>query len=111
MPDDTQVDFRQTVAELCRQLESRTAERDEALAREAAMAEVVEVINSSPGDLEPVFQAIVEKAHTLCGATCGSLQLWDGERFRGVAMRGFPEPMVEALRRGYSPGPTTHAAA
>jgi GAF domain-containing protein/anti-sigma regulatory factor (Ser/Thr protein kinase) len=50
-----------------------------------------------------VFQSIVEKAHTLCGAACGSLQLWDGEKFRGVAMRGFSEAMVEMLRLGYSP--------
>ena len=105
MPDDTHMGLRQRVEELERILGERTAERDEALAREAAMAEVVKVINSSPGDLEPVFQAIVEKAHTLCGAVCGSLQLWDGEKFRGIAMRGFPGPMVEALRQGYVPGP------
>jgi GAF domain-containing protein len=99
------MDLRQRVAELERKLGERTAERDEALAREAAMAEVLQVINSSPGDLAPVFDAIVEKAHTLCGAVCGSLQLWDGEKFRGIAMRGFPEPMVESLRQGYTPGP------
>jgi len=105
MPDDTQVDLSQTVAALRRELDTRTAERDQALAREAAIAEVMQVINSSPGDPAPVFQAIVEKAHTLCSAVCGSLQLWDGEKFRGVAMRGFSEAMVEALRQGYSPGP------
>jgi adenylate cyclase len=76
---------------------------DEALARERAMAEVLAVINSSLGDLMPVFQTIVEKAHALCDAAYGSLQLWDGERFRGVAMRGFPEAMMTALRAGYSP--------
>ena len=105
MPDDTQMGLRQRVAELERILAERTAERDEARAREAAMAEVLHVINSSPGNLAPVFDAIVEKAHTLCGAVCGSLPLWDGEKFRGIAMRGFPEPMVESLRQGYSPGP------
>jgi len=91
------------VAELQRANAELTQQLDEALSRERAMSEVLAVTNSSLGDLMPVFLTIVEKAHALCDAAYGSLQLWDGERFRGVAMRGFPEAMMTALRAGYSP--------
>ena len=93
------------IADLRRQLEECRAERDAALAREAALAEVMDAINRSPGDLTPVFQAIVEKAHTLCNAAYGSLQLWNGEKFRAVALRGFSGEMSERLQQGYSPYP------
>src|SRR6516165_3432051 len=76
-------------------------ERDEALEREKATAEVLRVISSSPGDLEPVFQAMLENATSICEAKFGTLFRFDGENIYPVAQFNTPTALLEAqTRRG-----------
>jgi transcriptional regulator with GAF, ATPase, and Fis domain len=109
MLDDALTDLQQRIAALEREVDARTAERDEALAQQSATAEVLQVINSSPGDLRPVFDAILDKAHTLCGATRGTLFLFDGQTFRAAVTQGYPEDFANMLRQGISSSQTAFA--
>ena len=99
MPDSTFADPQQVIAEFQMRLTEVISERDEALERETATAEVLQVINSSPGDLKPVFDAMLEKALRLCEAAFGALHTFDGELVHTVALRNVPLPFVEFLTK------------
>src|SRR5262245_50838573 len=95
------------IADLQEQLDRRIHERDEQL---AATSEVLKVISSSRGKLEPVFDAMLANATRLCDARFGVLYLRDGDAFRAVASsRDAPTAYVEARRREpvIHPGPGT----
>ena len=74
-------------------------ERDEAVEREKATAEVLRVISASPGDLKPVFSVILENATRLCQANFGTLLLCEGDAYRMVAEHNVPPAYAEARRR------------
>ena len=72
-------------------------EQQEALEQQTATAEVLQVINASPGNLTPVYDAMLEKAMHLCGAAFGSLTAWDGKQANVLAMRGFPHALAQYM--------------
>ena len=74
-------------------------ERDEALERETATADVLRVISSSPGDLRAVFQAILENATCICQANFGTLYLVEGDAYRPVAMHNVPPALAKFINR------------
>src|SRR5262249_28495140 len=78
--------------------QQRTRELGESLEQQTATAEVLKVISSSPGELEPVFNALLANAIRICQATFGNLLLFEGSAFRAVAVQG-EERYNEYLRR------------
>ena len=79
--------------------QQRTRELSESLEQQTATSEVLQVISSSPGDLEPVFATMLENAVRICDAKFGNIYRWDGELLHIVAAHNTPPALVEARRR------------
>jgi signal transduction histidine kinase len=84
---------------LLNELRRRTADLSEALEQQTATSEVLGVISSSPGELVPVFEAMLEKAVALCQAKFGNLVLFEDGELRMVALHGAPRPYEDLRRR------------
>src|SRR5262249_44787995 len=75
--------------------QQRTRELSEAVERQTATSEVLQVISSSPGTLEPVFETILANATRICEAAFGSMLLVEGDEFRRVALHNAPREFAE----------------
>ena len=107
---DAEVAFVQTFADqaviaienarLFEELEQRNRDLNEALEQQTATSEVLQVISGSPGELEPVFKAMLTNATRLCEANFGNMYLRDGEVFRLAAAHNTPPALVEGDQGG-----------
>jgi len=83
----------------------------ESLQQQTATSEVLQVISSSPGELQPVFQAMLANATRLCEASYGALWLCEGDTFRGAAFHGdLPPAYIEQYGTSFRPSPETALA-
>jgi len=88
------------------EVQARTRELSEALEQQTATSEVLRVISSSPGQLEPVFEAMLQNATRICEAKFGTMYLREGDAFRAVALHNAPPAFAEARKRApIRPGP------
>jgi signal transduction histidine kinase len=91
--------LQESYADLEKKVEDRTHELSEALEQQTATSEVLRVISSSPGELEPVFETMLENAVRICDAKFGALFLYEGGTFRRVALHNPPAALAEEQER------------
>src|SRR5260370_25279178 len=84
------VDLRKQIATLKREL-------TEALERQTAASEVLQIISSTPGDLQPVFQSLLENATRVCGAKFGTMLMFEGDIARRAALYNVPPAYADPL--------------
>jgi GAF domain-containing protein len=87
-------------ARLLNELRQRTTDLTEALEQQTATSEVLQIISSSPGDLQPVFATMLENATRICDAKFGNVYLWDSDAFHLVATHNTPPAFAESRKRG-----------
>jgi signal transduction histidine kinase len=108
--NDKEIELAQTFADqaviaientrLFEEVQARTKELETALERQTATSEILGVISQSPGNLEPVFHAILKSARELCAATFGHLLLSDGQTWRPAALQNIPKAYADVWDRG-----------
>src|SRR5262245_42258624 len=93
-------------------VQARTRELSESLEQQTAASEVLSIISRSPGELQPVFQAMLENAARICDANFGTLLLYEDGAYRMAAMHGAPPAWSEKRAREptFRPGPSNALA-
>src|SRR5947209_1388652 len=98
--------LQESYADLEQKVETRTRELSESLEQQTATSEVLTVISASPGELQPVFQKMLENATRICGANFGMMGLFDEDGFRNVAMYNAPPAFADTQQtRKFQPHP------
>jgi vacuolar-type H+-ATPase subunit E/Vma4 len=105
----TLADLQEQVSALTRELAEARKQLVDALEQQTATSEVLRVISSSPGELDPVFKAMLENATRLCEAESASLVLREGDDLRLVARYNAPAALLEQTKRAplFRPGPAS----
>jgi GAF domain-containing protein len=87
------------------EVQTKTRDLEESLKQQTATSEVLEVVSSSPGDLDPVFNKMLESATRVCGAQFGTMTLYEDNHFRTVALYQVPEKYISHIQPSWRPHP------